>query len=85
MPEFHHQLDWYQAHDKEDTQWNDDKVIKVPQHGDEVWYEVDRTEGVSSDCRSGELGYQGRSPVSCSEVEGHHVPLDISRPGFGLL
>ena len=65
-----HDLFWYEPQSSEHQAGDDDSVIEVSQHRDEVWNQIERHKGVGDRRRK-----QPSSETWCTRV-GDHEPVD---------
>lgn len=79
---FSHDRRRNQPDDKQDSQRDQDYVVQIAQHRDEIWNEIDWRKGIASD----DDRYRFRIPryagIAAREVKCMHVALDSARPAF---
>lgn len=71
-------------HHQHDPEWNDDQVIKVSKHRNEVGDQVDGRDGIGRDNHSKYLGEPRCACIAGGKPYRVHVPFDESRPLFGV-
>jgi hypothetical protein len=65
---------------REDAEWDQHKVIEIPEHGDRIGDQVDRAERVGDDAARQGLCVPGHARISDGEVE--RVDLPLQKPGL---
>lgn len=75
-----HQLRRHEPHCEPNAKRNDQQVVEVAEDGDEVWNQIDRTEGIRGNRDGHDLCGPRHARIVRGQVEGEHVPLEPSRP-----
>lgn len=78
--ELPHQVIRDELHGEQNAGRDDNHVVQVAEHRDEVRDEVNRAERISGDGTGRELRVPGCAPVAGCQPKGNHVPLHVARP-----
>src|SRR6185295_17215711 len=79
--EFSHQIVGHQPHDEQDPGRDNDDVVQVSEHGDEIGNEIDRRERIGRYDRRQQFHVPRHTWIARGDPDRNDVSLDLARPG----